>query len=32
MVFGTGIANIWARAPQTAHGGAALLAQAFPAG
>jgi len=30
MVFGTGIANIWARAPQTAHGAAALLAQAFP--
>jgi probable F420-dependent oxidoreductase len=30
MVFGTAIANIWARAPQTAHGAAALLAQAFP--
>ena len=30
MVLGTGIANIWARAPQTAHGAAALLAQAFP--
>jgi probable F420-dependent oxidoreductase len=30
MVFGTGIANIWARSPQTAHGAAALLAQAFP--
>ena len=30
IVFGTGIANIWARAPQTAHGAAALLAQAFP--
>jgi alkanesulfonate monooxygenase SsuD/methylene tetrahydromethanopterin reductase-like flavin-dependent oxidoreductase (luciferase family) len=30
MVFGTGIANIWARAPQTAHGAAALLSQAFP--
>jgi probable F420-dependent oxidoreductase len=30
MVFGTSIANIWARAPQTAHGAAALLAQAFP--
>jgi probable F420-dependent oxidoreductase len=30
MVFGTGIANIWARAPQTAHAGAALLAQAYP--
>ncbi len=30
MTFGTGIANIWARAPQTAHGGAATLAQAYP--
>jgi probable F420-dependent oxidoreductase len=30
IVFGTSIANIWARAPQTAHGAAALLAQAFP--
>jgi probable F420-dependent oxidoreductase len=30
MVFGTSIANIWARQPQTAHGAAALLAQAFP--
>ena len=30
MVFGTGIANIWARQPQTTHGAAALLAQAFP--
>jgi probable F420-dependent oxidoreductase len=30
MTFGTGIANIWARAPQTAHGAAALLSQAFP--
>jgi probable F420-dependent oxidoreductase len=30
MVFGTGIANIWARQAQTAHGAAALLAQAFP--
>jgi probable F420-dependent oxidoreductase len=30
MVFGTGIANVWARQPQTAHGAAALLAQAFP--
>src|ERR1700730_18551823 len=30
MVFGTGIANIWARPPQTAHSAAALLAQAFP--
>jgi probable F420-dependent oxidoreductase len=30
MAFGTGIANVWARAPQTAHGAAALLAQAHP--
>jgi probable F420-dependent oxidoreductase len=30
MVFGTGIANIWAREPQMAHGAAALLAQAYP--
>jgi probable F420-dependent oxidoreductase len=30
MTFGTSIANIWARAPQTAHGAAALLSQAFP--
>jgi probable F420-dependent oxidoreductase len=30
MVFGTGVANIWARSPQTAHGAAALLAQAYP--
>ena len=30
MTFGTGIANIWARAPQTAHGAAAMLAQAHP--
>jgi probable F420-dependent oxidoreductase len=30
MVFGTSIANIWARQPQTAHGAAALLAQAYP--
>jgi len=30
MAFGTGIANIWARAPQTAHGAAAMLAQAYP--
>jgi probable F420-dependent oxidoreductase len=30
LLFGTGIANIWARQPQTAHGAAALLAQAFP--
>lgn len=27
---GTGIANIWARAPQTLHAGAAMLAQAYP--
>lgn len=30
MVFGTSIANIWARSPQTAHGGAAFLAEAHP--
>src|SRR6202012_2147467 len=30
MAFGTSIANIWARAPQPAHGAAALLAQAYP--
>ncbi len=30
MVFGTGIANIWSRPPQTMHAAAALLAQAFP--
>ena len=30
LAFGTGIANIWARAPQTMHGGAALLASAYP--
>jgi probable F420-dependent oxidoreductase len=30
MAFGTGIANIWARSPQTTHGAAALLAQAYP--
>src|ERR1700678_2476725 len=30
LVLGTSIANIWARAPQTAHGAAALLAQAYP--
>jgi len=30
MTFGTGIANIWARAPQTAHAAAALLAEACP--
>ena len=30
ITFGTGIANIWARAPQTAHAAAALLSQAYP--
>jgi probable F420-dependent oxidoreductase len=30
MVFGTSIANIWARAPQTAHGAATMLADAYP--
>jgi probable F420-dependent oxidoreductase len=30
MTFGTGIANIWARAPQVAHGAAAMLAEAYP--
>jgi probable F420-dependent oxidoreductase len=30
MVFGTSIANIWARSPQTMHAGAAQLAQAYP--
>ena len=30
MVFGTGIANIWARSAQTTHGAAALLAQPYP--
>jgi probable F420-dependent oxidoreductase len=30
IAFGTAIANIWARQPQTAHGAAALLAQAYP--
>jgi probable F420-dependent oxidoreductase len=30
MVFGTCIANIWARPPQTANGAAAVLAQAYP--
>jgi Luciferase-like monooxygenase len=32
MTFGTGVANTWARAPQTAHGAAAMLAEAYPAG
>ncbi|WP_326565259.1 LLM class flavin-dependent oxidoreductase [Amycolatopsis rhabdoformis] len=31
LAFGTCVANIWARAPQTAHAAAAFLAQAFPA-
>jgi probable F420-dependent oxidoreductase len=30
ITLGTSIANVWARAPQTAHGAAALLAQAYP--
>ncbi|MEU9025197.1 LLM class flavin-dependent oxidoreductase [Actinomadura sp. NPDC048394] len=30
MAFGTGVANVWARAPQTAHGAAAVLAEAYP--
>lgn len=30
MTAGTCVANIWARAPQTAHGAAAYLAQAYP--
>jgi probable F420-dependent oxidoreductase len=30
MTFGSAIANIWARSPQTAHGAAALLAGAYP--
>lgn len=30
VTFGTGIANIWARAPQTAHAAAAQLAEAYP--
>ncbi len=30
MVLGTGISNIWTRAPQTMHGAAALLAQSYP--
>jgi probable F420-dependent oxidoreductase len=30
MTFGTSIANIWARPAPTAHGAAALLAQAYP--
>jgi probable F420-dependent oxidoreductase len=30
ITFGTGIANIWARLPQIAHGASAWLAQAYP--
>jgi probable F420-dependent oxidoreductase len=30
MTFGTGIANIWARQPETMQAAAALLAQAYP--
>jgi probable F420-dependent oxidoreductase len=30
MAYGTGIANVWARQPQTAHGASALLAEAYP--
>jgi probable F420-dependent oxidoreductase len=30
MTFGSAISNIWARPPQTAHGAAALLADAYP--
>jgi probable F420-dependent oxidoreductase len=30
MAFGIGIANIWARQPQTMHAAAAMLAQAYP--
>jgi probable F420-dependent oxidoreductase len=30
MVFGTSIANIWTREPQTMHAAAAQLAQAYP--
>ncbi|KAA9150009.1 LLM class flavin-dependent oxidoreductase [Amycolatopsis acidicola] len=30
MVFGTCIANVWAREPETANGAAATLAQAYP--
>ena len=30
MTFGSAIANIWARPPQTAHGAAAPLADAYP--
>jgi len=30
MAFGSAVANIWARPPQTAHGAAAMLTQAYP--
>jgi alkanesulfonate monooxygenase SsuD/methylene tetrahydromethanopterin reductase-like flavin-dependent oxidoreductase (luciferase family) len=30
MTFGSAIANIWGRLPQTARGAAALLADAYP--
>jgi probable F420-dependent oxidoreductase len=30
LVFGSAVANIWARPPETAHGAAALLAEAYP--
>lgn len=30
MAFGTSIANIWTRAPETMHGAASVLAQAYP--
>ena len=30
VTFATGIANIWARPPQTAHGAASVLAEAYP--
>ncbi|WIX99043.1 TIGR03620 family F420-dependent LLM class oxidoreductase [Amycolatopsis mongoliensis] len=30
LTFGTGIANVWAREPQTLHAGAAFLAEAYP--
>jgi probable F420-dependent oxidoreductase len=30
IAFGTGVANVWARPPETAHGAAASLAEAFP--
>jgi probable F420-dependent oxidoreductase len=30
LTLGTGIANIWSRSPQTLHGGATMLSQAYP--